>query len=142
MKIKVISSGRIKEKLYKERVEEYIKWIKIHNPIDLIVISDLKKTKYEKNLFSFLKDNDYLVCLSEDGIKKSSVEFSALFCNMNQDITFIIGGPNGLNNKIKERADLILSLSNMTFLHEMTVLILVEQIYRGLSIKIGSKYHR
>ena len=142
MKIKVISSGRIKERLYKERIHEYIKWIKIHNPIDLIFIGDLRKTKYNKQTFTFLKDDDYLVCLSEEGVKKSSVEFSRLFYNMNKDITFIIGGPDGLNSRIKNRANLILSLSDMTFLHEMAVLILIEQIYRGLSIKVGGKYHR
>ena len=142
MKIKVIASGRIKERLYKERIHEYIKWIKIHNPIDLIFMGDLRKLKYEKQPLSFIKDSDYLVCLSEEGIKKSSVEFSTLFCNMNKDITFIIGGPDGLNSRIKNRANLVLSLSDMTFLHEMAVLILVEQIYRGLSIKVGSNYHR
>ena len=89
-----------------------------------------------------INSNDNTICLSEEGEKRSSKEFSKLLFNKALDHTFIIGGPDGLPRYIKEKANQIFSLSDLTFPHEMALLILAEQLYRAVSIKKGTSYHR
>ena len=82
------------------------------------------------------------ICLSEEGIQHNSVQFSEFIYSSNRNLVFLIAGPDGHSKIIKEKSDQIISLSNLTFPHEMATLILTEQIFRAISIKKGSKYHR
>ena len=88
------------------------------------------------------ENKDYIICLSEEGKEFSSTQFSKYIFDETKNIIFLIGGPNGHTNSTKSKANQIISLSKMTFPHEMALLILTEQIYRAISIKKGSKYHR
>ena len=140
MKIKVLAVGKLKEKAYQNRIDEYVKWINRDISVELIFLKD--NDKVNKKLLAHINPKDHTICLSEEGEKMSSKEFSKLLFNKALDHTFIIGGPDGLPRYIKEKTDQILSLSELTFPHEMALLILAEQLYRAVSIEKGRNYHR
>ena len=142
MKIKLLVIGKLKEKAYRDRINEYIKWINKDIPIELIFLKDSTEDKISKKLSSHITHQNHVICISEGGEKQSSIEFSEFIFDITRNLIFIVGGPDGHPKDIKEKANQILSLSKMTFPHEMALLILTEQIYRGISIKKGSKYHR
>ena len=84
-----------------------------------------------------------IICLSEEGKQFNSVELCSLLLNFkNKKINFLIGDADGIGSDIKKNSDLILSLSPLTFPHELARLILLEQIYRAVSISNNSPYHR
>ena len=140
MKIKILAVGKLKEKAYQNRIGEYVKWINRDIPVELIFLKD--NEKINKKLLAHINSEYHTICLSEEGEKISSKEFSKLLFNKALDHTFIIGGPDGLKRYIKEKANQIFSLSELTFPHEMALLILAEQLYRAVSIKKGRNYHR
>ena len=140
MKIKILAVGKLKEKAYQDRIREYVKWINRDIPAELIFLKD--NDKVNKKLLAHINTKVHTICLSEEGKKRSSKDFSKLLFNKALDHTFIIGGPDGLPRYIKEKTDQILSLSELTFPHEMALLILAEQLYRAVSIEKGRNYHR
>ena len=140
MKVKILAVGKLKEKTYQNRIGEYVKWINRDIPVELIFLKD--NDKINRKLFAHINSENHTICLSEEGEKISSKEFSKLLFNKALDHTFIIGGPDGLTKYIKKKANQIISLSELTFPHEMALLILAEQLYRAVSIKKGSNYHR
>ena len=142
MTIKIIVVGRLKEKSYSDRIKKYIQWMSNDIKIDIIYIKDSQSKKIEDQITKLSKINFFNICLSEEGDSLSSKEFSNLLFNNNQDIAFFIGGPNGHTKKSFNESDKILSLSAMTLPHEMATLILIEQLFRALSIKKGTRYHR
>ena len=89
-----------------------------------------------------MRSQDHVICVSEKGKAKSSIQMSRFLFKGTRDLVFFMGGPDGHPKFIMEKADTVLSLSLMTFPHEMALLILAEQIYRAISIKKGTKYHR
>lgn len=102
-------------------------------------IKEIEAQGLEKHL-----DNDYIICLVDDGKEMSSVEF-ARFLEKRQlgscrSLAFVVGGFLGLAGRILERADFRLSLSKMTFSHELTRVVLLEQVYRSLTIVKGKHY--
>ena len=140
MKIKILAIGKLKEKAYQNRICEYVKWINRDIPVELIFLKN--NDKVNKKLLAHINSKVHTICLSEEGEKKSSKEFSKLLFNKALDHTFIIGGPDGLTKYIKKKANQIISLSELTFPHEMALLILVEQLYRSVSIEKRRNYHR
>jgi 23S rRNA (pseudouridine1915-N3)-methyltransferase len=99
-----------------------------------------------KQLLSKIEKKAFVVALDPTGSALTSEQLAEkieLWENQAYPIIiFLIGGPTGLSNEVQERADFILSLSQMTFTHEMARFILLEQLYRAFSIKAGSKYHK
>tara|TARA_Y100000590_G_C15235167_1_gene831576 strand:- start:169 stop:597 length:429 start_codon:yes stop_codon:yes gene_type:complete len=142
LKIKIITVGKIKEKLYQKRIEEYIKWISKHSQIQIITLKSKHEEKLNKHLLKYLKSNSFTICLSEEGKSETSKQFSNFLYKQNKEIIFFIGDSNGHPEFVRNLSNKVLSLSKMTFLHEMSLLILCEQIFRGISIKQGSKYHK
>ena len=140
MKIKILAVGKLKEKAYQKRIGEYVKWINRDISVELIFLKD--NNKVNKKLLAHINSKDHTMCLSEEGEKRSSKEFSKLLFNKALNYTFIIGGPDGLPRYVKEKANQIFSLSELTFPHEMALLILAEQLYRAVSIEKGRNYHR
>ncbi|MCK5039680.1 MAG: 23S rRNA (pseudouridine(1915)-N(3))-methyltransferase RlmH [Candidatus Aenigmarchaeota archaeon] len=142
--IKIISVGKIKEKYIQTGIEEYQKRLS-NKRVELIEIKDMSKEKEGEKIISLVeKMNDVLVvALDEHGAEFTSTGFSEfLKKNIDVDICFIVGGPDGLDKTVLERVDKIIAISRMTFTHEMARLFLMEQIYRGLAIIDGKKYHR
>ena len=142
MKITIVAVGKLKEKLYKERVDEYLKWIKKDTSIELILIKDNTQEKINNKILSYIKPHHCVICMSEEGEEFSSIQLSKYINKINQNLIFLIGGPGGHSNLIKKESTKTLSLSKLTFPHEMSLLILTEQIYRSFSIINKRKYHR
>ena len=142
MNIKIIIIGKIKEKIYQKRILEYIKWIQLDIQTEIIILKDSNTKKLDQKLSSYIKSGGHTICVTEEGSKLSSKQFSKFIFETTHDLTFFIGGPNGHPEVVRKGANSILSLSNMTLPHEMALLVLTEQIFRAISIQKGSKYHR
>ena len=142
MKIKLVCIGKIKERLYKERVYEYLKWIKKDIKIEMILLKDSNKKILSNSLKKHLNSNYSKTCVSQEGIQYSSIKFSKFLFDQNKDLAFFIGGPEGHSEIIEKSIKHSISLSTFTMPHEMALLVLVEQIYRALQIKKGGIYHR
>lgn len=159
MKIRIIAIGKIKENYLKSGIDEYLKRIKPYSQIEIIEVMDeplsdnpnesiikMVKDKEGQKVLKYLKPSDYVISLDLNKKEFSSEEF-ANFLNKRfeiakSNITFIIGGSYGLSDELKNRANEAISLSKMTFLHQMTRLILLEQIYRAFKINRNEVYHK
>ena len=141
MKIKLLTVGKIKEKVYKHKVDEYIKWIRKDYKLDFITLKD-KKTKNLNISLKTYYSSSIFCSLGEDGEKMNSYEFSNFIFRASKTLVFFISGPDGCPEIVKKNSDHIVSLSDFTFPHEMATLILIEQVYRAISIQKNSKYHR
>ena len=141
MKIKLLSLGKIKEKAYKNKIDEYIKWIKKDLKFEHIIFKEKKVRDLDFSLNPYYSSSIFC-SLIEDGQKMNSYEFSNFIFQSTYPIVFFISGPNGCPKQIKNNSDHLISLSNMTFPHELAILIFIEQVYRAISIHKKSKYHR
>lgn len=153
MKIKILWPGKTRNKLLKELQDAYLKKINKLEKCELIEtkeargLSERSKKKIleieASGLEKHIKD-DYIICLFDKGKELNSEEFAHLLGEKGsivvRDITIIVGGFLGIAQEILDRANLLLSLSKMTFSHELTRIVLLEQIYRSLSIKHGRQY--
>jgi len=129
----IYAIGKIKKLWIRDGIKQYKK--RMHE----IIINELKNF----NLNNLRSNNNIIICLSEEGKQFNSVELcSFLLSFKNKKINFLIGDTHGISSDIKKNSDLILSLSPLTFPHELARLILIEQIYRAVSISNNSPYHR
>ncbi|MEI8328760.1 MAG: 23S rRNA (pseudouridine(1915)-N(3))-methyltransferase RlmH [Chlamydiia bacterium] len=139
-KIKIITVGKTKESWLQEATEEYHKRIKHHILIEWVLC------KSSEHLQTCLEKESDFLCLDPTGMQLTSEDFSTfLFSHLEKAgarMTLVIGGAEGLCQDIKKRALALISLSRMTLTHQMTRLILLEQIYRALEIRKGSGYHK
>ncbi len=151
--IKIICVGKIKEKFYTEAVNEYMKRLSKYSKINIIEVIDDNSDNINKALNNekeqinkHIKSTEYIIVLDIDGVMLDSIEFANkinnLFIDSNSDITFIIGGSQGIHNDIKEKANLRLSFSKMTFPHQLFRVVLLEQIYRTFKIINNETYHK
>lgn len=155
MTIHIICIGKTDEKPLEELISKYEKRLPLHWNYQRIEIPDLKnrknlsesqqKEKEAELIFSKLLPTDYLILLDEKGKQQHSSAFAQSIQDlMNQSIkqvVFLIGGPYGFSDEIYKRANRKLSLSEMTFTHQMVRLFLVEQLYRAFTILQGKPYH-
>ena len=157
--IKIICIGTLKENYLKDAIIEYSKRLKSYCNLEIIEIPEYKlpknpsKLTIEKALdnesikiLEKINKTDYNVALCIEGKQFSSVEFSKIIDNTSingfSTINFIIGSSFGLSQNVKKKADLKLSLSSMTFSHQIARVLLCEQIYRAFNILSGGKYHK
>tara|TARA_B100000212_G_scaffold111900_1_gene83313 strand:- start:688 stop:1110 length:423 start_codon:yes stop_codon:yes gene_type:complete len=134
-RLSIHAIGKIKKSWIKEGIKQYRK--RMPN-LEIYEFKDFKT-----NNFKNLTNDNIIISLSEEGKSFNSKEFSDLLLNYkNKKISFFIGDADGLSNDLKSRSDLLLSLSHFTFPHELARLILIEQIYRAVSISQNSPYHR
>ncbi len=154
MKTKLIVVGKTNDKNIIKGIEDYVSRIKHYMPFDIQVIPELKNTKSlsvdnqkEMEADQILKNissADTLVLLDEHGTEYRSIEFAKWIERKQQtarSLTFVVGGPYGFAQKVYDRADSLISLSKMTFSHQMIRLLFVEQIYRACTIIKGEPYH-
>ena len=159
MKIKIYCIGHLKENYLKEGINEYLERLKPYTQVEILEVDDESinnnpspkdienvKNKEGQKVIKLLKNNEYLIGL--DLVKKqlTSEEFAQYITDKfvigGANISFVIGGSYGLSDELKKRCNDRLSLSNMTFLHQMTRLILLEQIYRAFKINRNEVYHK
>jgi len=155
MTIKLLAIGKTDHKALQELITEYEQRLKHYVKFNLELIPDIKNAKNlsekqqkEKEgalILKYLKPTDVLVLLDETGKQYSSIEFSNfLQKKMNSGIkqlVFVIGGPYGFSEAIYQKAQVKISLSKMTFSHQMVRLFVVEQVYRAFTILKNEPYH-
>lgn len=156
MKIKIIALGKIKEKFLKDGIDEFLKRLTPYasveilelNPIEIKDENLVEKTLEQEGekILANIKQNSYVITLEITGVNLSSEKFAEKLEEIgNQgynEIVFVIGSSCGIAKSVSNRADLKLSLSKMTFLHQFARLLLVEQIYRAFKIQKGETYHK
>ena len=143
--IKIICVGKIKESYLRDAISDYQKRINKYHKFEIIEVNDSNMKDEAIKILHYVKDNDYVVTLEIDGDMLSSTEFAnkidKLFIT-NSNITFIIGGSDGLDDKVKNRSNYRLSFSSFTFPHQLFRVILLEQIYRCFKILNNETYHK
>lgn len=159
MKIDLLAVGKIKESFYRDACEEYKKRLLRYAKLNIVEVKDEKTvegaTDHENDLVKSAEadrlqqhicDDAFLIPLCIEGKKMSSEEFAGLFSRIENSgkshIQFVIGGSLGLDEKIKQKGDLKLSFSDMTFPHQLMRVVLLEQIYRAYRIKNNEPYHK
>ena len=149
--IKIICVGKIKEQYFKDDIEEYLKRIKKYTKLEIIEVQDnsfdISKTLKEEynGIMHYFNKNDYNILLDIDGIMYDSVSLANKMNNLlidNSNITFIIGGSFGVMDELRNKCDLKLSFSKLTFPHQLFRVILLEQIYRSFKINHHEEYHK
>lgn len=139
----------------KEGLDDYVKRLSFYMSFEMKVIPDIKnrnslteelqKEKEGQLILNQVSSGDFLILLDERGTEFSSIEFSKwiekkMISGIRQ-IVFVIGGPYGFSNTVYQRSDFKISLSKMTFSHQMVRIIFVEQIYRAMTIIKNEPYH-
>jgi len=155
MKIQLLFLGKTKETYLTMGIDDFSNRLSHYTQLEITSIkiknlkgkSDREIRAYESGLLSkHIEPNAYRVALDSTGVQLSSDELSQMIETLEKrsvkKLCFVIGGPLGLANEQKQRADVILSLSPMTFTHDMCRLLLLEQLYRAYTIKAGEKYHK
>lgn len=159
MKIKIYAIGKIKENYLRIGIEEYLTRIKPYSQIEIIEVKDesindnpslkdIERAKDNEGLrvLKLLKNNEYLIALDLNKRQFKSEQFADFLMQKLEEngssVSFVIGGSYGLSDELKKRSNYSISLSDMTFLHQMTRLILLEQIYRAFKILNKEIYHK
>lgn len=154
MQVELLCVGKVKEKYLRQGIEEYTKRITPYCRIEIVEVEDepdeedpkVVLEKERQRLEKKIKASSVLVPLAVEGKQMSSEEFAAWLAERQvsgqSKVTFIIGGSHGLSPAIIQRGRLVLSLGPMTFPHQLTRLILLEQIYRAFKIIRGEPYHK
>ena len=143
--INIICIGKIKEKYLKDLISDYYTRISKYHKINIIEIPDNSIEKETENILKYIKPNDYVISLAIEGKQLDSVELSNLLENTfihYPTIDFIIGESNGLSDIIKNKSNMLLSFSDLTFPHGLFRGILLEQIYRSFKINNNESYHK
>lgn len=151
--IKIVCVGKIKDTNLSELIDDYVDKIRHYHKIEIVEVKDepIKNNSTEvlnieaNRVLSHINNDEYVIALDLHGKQLDSIEFAnrldKLFISYSK-ITFIIGGSLGLGENIIKRANFRLKLSEMTFLHQMTRLIILEQIYRSFKILNNEIYHK
>ena len=144
--IKIICVGKIKEKYLSDLINDYKLRISKYHRILIIELKDSDIDKESSEILEYVKSNEYNVLLDINGSEFTSLEFakfiSDTFINSNGTITFIIGGSNGVDDRVKNVVQKRISFSRLTFPHGLFRGILLEQIYRSFKILNNESYHK
>ena len=159
MKIDIIAVGKVKEKFYRDAIDEFSKRLSKYCKLQIIEVADEKtpdgaseameeqiKAKEAERILKNVKEEAFVFTLEIAGKKYNSVEFAnrvnSLGIQGKSHIQFIIGGSLGLHSSVSARSDAKISFSDLTFPHQLMRVILLEQIYRGFRIISGEPYHK
>ena len=159
MRITIVCVGKLKERFYRDAVEEYAKRLSKYCRLEIQEVADEKTPegagpaeeekilqKEAARILERLKADTFVCTLEISGNKLSSVALAEwmerLAVGGTSHITFVIGGSLGLHSSVRKRADFALSFSDMTFPHQLMRVILCEQIYRAFRIRNGEPYHK
>jgi 23S rRNA (pseudouridine1915-N3)-methyltransferase len=155
MKIALLQTGKTTDKYIEELIDLYANRIRRYSVFDIITIPDVKntknmpvpeqKTKEAARIIQSVSEEDYVILLDEKGKELRTIEFSAtlerMFFLPKKRIVFVIGGAWGFTEAVYNRADFKMSLSKMTFPHQLVRLLFLEQLYRAFTIIKGEPYH-
>lgn len=154
IKIRLVMVGTLKEKFLKDAINEYLKRLSRFAKVEIVELEESKiqskseeqiKKEEGERILKRIKESDYLILLDLKGEMLSSEEFSTKLKNLIDKgvspLIFVIGGTLGLSEEVRKRANLSISISRMTFTHQMCRVILLEQIYRAFKIINNEEYH-
>jgi 23S rRNA (pseudouridine1915-N3)-methyltransferase len=155
MKIRLLVTGKTEDSFIKTGIREYVSRINHYIPFEIVEIQSLKNTsnltiaeqKAQEAVLikKQIHPGNILVLLDEHGKELTSIGFATflnrLFLTGGKTIVFLVGGPYGFDESLRKSADHILSLSRMTFSHQMVRLFFTEQFYRAMTILRGESYH-
>lgn len=149
---KIICVGKLKERYWKDAIQEYSKRLQKYTKLEMIEIGDCAFDEISKilttesdKIMKYIGEKDYVITLEIEGKMMDSIKFAETLDQLEQqyaNLTFIIGGSYGLDASIKKRANVSLSFSKMTFPHQLFRIILLEQIYRAYRIRNHESYHK
>ena len=156
IKVNVVAVGKVKEKYFLDGINEYAKRLSRSCDFSIIEIAEENYVKVDDALINTIKEKEcdkilphlkgHVIAMAIEGAKLSSVKFAEYIKRLTDSgsgvITFVIGGSYGLSDRIKNKADKLVSFSDMTFPHTLFRLMLTEQIYRAFAIIGGSQYHK
>ena len=155
MKIVLLVVGKTTESYFVQGIDEYSKRLAHYVPFELTVIPELRNTKslsadQQKEreadlILKALQPGDYVVLLDEHGREFTSLQFASYLekkmANIAKRLVFVVGGPYGFSNRVYQAAQEKISLSKMTYSHQMIRLIFTEQLYRAMTILNNEPYH-
>ncbi|MDD4778018.1 MAG: 23S rRNA (pseudouridine(1915)-N(3))-methyltransferase RlmH [Fermentimonas sp.] len=155
MKIALISVGKTDNSLFRKIIDDYSNRVNHYIPFEIIYLQDIKnrksiseemqKDQEGEKLLKIIEPNDYIVLLDDKGKTYSSVEFARYIekkmHSVPKRLLFLIGGPYGFSKKIYDVASEKISLSKMTFTHQMVRMVFTEQLYRAMTILNNEPYH-
>lgn len=143
--IKIICIGKLKEQYLKDGINDYLKRISKYHKINIIELPDSNINAEGNEILKHIDNKDYLIALCIEGEELSSIQLSEKIDKTfitNSNITFIIGGSDGIGENIKNKCNFKLSFSKLTYPHGLFRLILLEQIYRSFKILNNESYHK
>lgn len=147
--IKIICVGKIKEKFFKDAINEYLKRLSKYTKLEIIELVDESTgdiiSKEGIKILEKIKDDDYPILLDINGEMIDSLSFANKLDKLTSEyknIVFIIGGSYGVSRDVKNRAKMLLSFSKLTFPHQLFRVVLLEQIYRAYKINSNEAYHK
>jgi 23S rRNA (pseudouridine1915-N3)-methyltransferase len=153
MKITLLTVGKPRNSLFRDGTLLYLERIRNFFSVEWITVPDSLQKKDQARIRSSegelilkrIRERDRLVLLDEKGAQFTSPDFSKWFERTMEEtrgrMIFVIGGPYGVSTPVRQRADDTISLSRMTFPHDLCVVFLAEQIYRACTIRAGTGYH-
>ena len=155
MNLLLLTIGKTKAVFIKDGIDEYLRRLRRYVPYEIIELPDVKnagrlskeeqKDAEGQQILAYLQSSDHVVLLDERGRQHSSMEFAtrleAIMASGKKRLVMVIGGPYGFSRPVYDRANELLSLSKMTFNHEMVRLFITEQTYRAMTILRGEPYH-
>ncbi|SDH85145.1 23S rRNA (pseudouridine(1915)-N(3))-methyltransferase RlmH [Mucilaginibacter sp. P19] len=155
MKITFLTVGKTEDAYLKEGIDKYVKRLKHYTKLELVEIPELKNTKAlspeqqkakeAELILKKITPLDFVILMDEKGSEFTSTQFAAYInkkeVTTSANLIFIIGGPYGFDTSVYQRANDKISLSRMTFSHQMVRLFFVEQLYRAYTIMKGEPYH-
>lgn len=153
MNIEIIAVGKLKESYLVDGIKEYSKRLSAFCNLSIYESKEITQYDILKNMtlegeliMKKIKDDDFVVTLEIEGTPLSSLDFSNFLSQKKtygiSNLTFIIGGSNGLSQEIKQRSNYHLSFGKITYPHQLMRLILLEQIYRAFMIAANRDYHK
>lgn len=144
--IKIICIGKIKEKYLTDLINDYQKRINKYHKLEIIELKDSNINNEKEEILKHIKTSDYIISMCIEGKLLTTLEFKdkieSLMLNGNSNITFIIGGSDGIHDEIKRLSNELISFSKLTFPHGLFRGILLEQIYRIFKIMNNETYHK
>lgn len=140
--LKLIAVGRIKDPHYQAKIAEFLTRLGAYGKLEVVELRDDTVEKESQAILKQLeRERGLVVVLDEHGRTLTSAGLAQVMAECDRRMVFVVGGAYGFADAVRGRADLVLSLSAMTFTHEMARLVLVEQLYRAATILAGKKYH-
>jgi 23S rRNA (pseudouridine1915-N3)-methyltransferase len=156
MKIQLVFVGKIREPYLREGVEDFLARLRRYLPVEVKIVRSERLTREDQTVRVVSKESErvaaavpshsHLVVLDRSGKQFSSLALAQWWKSLESEgcrrLCFVVGGVLGFSNELRSQAQTLLSLSKMTFTHEMSRLILLEQLYRACTIMRGEKYHK